>query len=183
MPSRKSLIILLAFLFAAALPSVAQASKSIRGPGFRSHVPSGWTVKSTTENGWRVVRVTPPGRSARGRNASIVVIGVTSVKALEKASKKKLPGSDAQLAQDLAAVPGDAANIQPSLQPQATRLAGTIGAILGYHYFVGQLGMSQTATVVRHNRRVYLLQVVSADSLSFIGTQASSLVRANWRWR
>ena len=98
MPSRKSLIILLAFLFAAALPAVAQASKSIRGPGYRSHVPSGWKVKSTKENGgWRVVRVTPPGRSVRGRNSSIVVIGAISAKTLEKAAGRKLPRSDAEL--------------------------------------------------------------------------------------
>jgi hypothetical protein len=185
MPSRKSLIILLAFLFAAALPSVAQASKSIRGPGYRSHVPSGWKVKSTKENGgWRVVRVTPPGRSVRGRNSSIVVIGAISTRTLEKAAGQKLPRSDADLAQQLAAVPPDAQNIQPSLQPQTTSLAGTLGAILGYHYVLnGGLGMTQTATVVRRNRRIYLLQVVSADTLSFIGNQASNLVRANWRWK
>jgi hypothetical protein len=184
MPSRKSLIILLAFLFAAALPSVAQASKTIRGPGYRSHVPSGWKVKSTTENGgWRAVRVTPPGRSVKGRNSSIVVIGAISAKTLEKAAGQKLPRSDAELAQQLAAVPGTAVNIQPSIQPQATSLAGSIGAIIGYHYVVDGLGMTQTATVVRRNRRIYLLQVVSADTLSFIGNQASNLVRANWRWK
>jgi hypothetical protein len=183
MPSRKSLIILLAFLFAAALPSAAQA-KSIRGPGYRSHVPSGWKVKSTKENaGWRVVRVTPPGRSVKGRNSSIVVIGAISARTLEKAAGKKLPRSDVELAQQLASVPPTAINIQPSLQPQATSLAGSIGAILGYHYALDGLGMTQTATVVRRSRRIYLLQVVSADSLSFIGSQAASLVRANWRWK
>lgn len=184
MPSRKSLIILLAFLFAAALPSVAQASKSIRGPGYRSHVPSGWKVKSTKENGgWRVVRVTPPGRAVNGRNSSTVVIGAISAKTLQKAATRPLPRSDVELAQQLAAVPSNATNIQPSLAPQATSLAGSIGAILGYHYVVNNLGFTQTATVVRRKRRIYLLQTVSDDALSFIGTQAVNLVRSNWRWK
>jgi hypothetical protein len=184
MPSRKSLIILLAFLFAAALPSVAQASKSIRGPGYRSHVPSGWKVKSTKENGgWRVVRVTPPGRTSRGRNSSIVVIGTVSVRTLEKAARQKLPRSDIELAQQLAAVPPTALNIQPTVNPQPTVLAGTLGAIVGYHYVSDRVGTTQTATVVRRKKRVYLLQTVSDDSVSFIGTQAANLVRANWRWK
>jgi hypothetical protein len=184
MPSRKSLIILLAFLFAAALPSIAQASKSIRGPGYRSHVPSGWKVKSTKEGGgWRVVRVTPPGRATRGRNSSTVVIGTVSVRTLEKAAGQKLPRADSELARQLAALPSTAQNIQPTLNPQPTLLAGSIGAIVGYHYVFGGIGTTQTATVVRRKHRIYLLQTVSDDSVSFIGTQAVNLVRTNWRWK
>ncbi|HWI71863.1 MAG TPA: hypothetical protein VNT55_07910 [Baekduia sp.] len=184
MPSRKSLIILLAFLFAAALPTAAQASKSIRGPGFRSHVPSGWKVKHSKERGgWRVVRVTPPGRASKGRNSSIVVIGTVSVRTLEKAAGQKLPASDIELAQQLAAVPPTAQGIQPTVNPQPTVLAGALGAIVGYHYIDGRVGTTQTATVVRRHRRVYLLQTVSDDSVSFIGSQAVNLVRSNWRWK
>lgn len=184
MPSRKSLIILLAFLFAAALPASAQATKQIRGPGFRSHVPSGWKVKSTKESaGWRVVRVTPPGRKSKGKNSSIVVIGTIPVRTLERAAGQPLPTSDIELANQLAAVPATAQNVQPTLSPQPSVLAGTVGGIVGYHYVTGGVGTTQTATVVRRHRRVYLLQTVSDDSVSFIGTSAAGLVRANWRWR
>lgn len=183
MPSRKFLIMLLAFLFAAALPAGAQAAKSIRGPGYRSHVPSGWKVKKSKETGWRVVRVTPPGRATRGRNSSIVVIGTITVRSLEKAAGQRLPRSDIELAQQLAAVPPDSQNIQPTINPSPTVLAGSLGATVGYHYVSRGVGTTQIATVVRRNRRVYLLQTVSDDSVSFIGTTAVSLVRANWRWK
>jgi hypothetical protein len=184
MPSRKSLIILLAFLFAAALPASAQATKTIRGPGYRSHVPSGWKVKSTKENaGWRVVRVTPPGRATKGRNSSTVVIGTVPIRTLEKAAGQTLPASDIELAKQLAAVPRTAQGIQPTLNPQPSVLAGDVGGIVGYHYVADGIGTTQTATVVRRHGRVYLLQVVSDDSVSFIGTSAVGLVRANWRWR
>jgi hypothetical protein len=183
MPSRKSLIIMLAFLFAAALPVSAQAAKQIRGPGFRSHAPSGWKVKHSTESGWRVIRVSPPGRPSKGRSSSIVVIASISIRALEKAGRQKLPRSDIELAQQLLTVPGTAQGVQPSIPPQPTLLAGAPGAALGYHYFNQGVGTTQNATVVRRHRRVYQLQTVSDDTVSFIGNSAVGLVRANWRWK
>jgi hypothetical protein len=141
-------------------------------------------VKHSKERGgWRVVRVTPPGRASRGRNSSIIVIGTVSVRTLEKAAGQRLPASDIELAQQLAAVPPTAQNIQPTLSPQPSVLAGTLGAIVGYHYVSNRIGTTQTATVVRRHRRIYLLQTVSDDSVSFIGTEAVNLVRANWRWK
>jgi hypothetical protein len=80
-------------------------------------------------------------------------------------------------------MPGTAVNIEPTTLPQGSLLAGTVGAIVGFHYQDGAVGFTQTATVVRRHRRIYLLRVVSDDAITVIGNSAASLVRANWRWR
>jgi hypothetical protein len=184
MPSRKTLSIFVALLVAALLPATAQAAKTVRGPGYKTQVPSGWKVKRTSSGGWHSVTIMSPG-SRRGvsRGSNVLSIGSISAKTLARRGNGRLPRSPVELVQQVTTVPTAAANVNLALQPQPSILAGAPAGVAAYSYFLQGTPLLQTETAVRRGKRVYVLQLTADSTLSVIGTSAIDLARQNWKWR
>ncbi|MCW2983479.1 MAG: hypothetical protein JWR63_1049 [Conexibacter sp.] len=184
MPSRKTLLILVAFLVAALLPATAEARKSVRGPGYKTFVPSGWKVKRSSSGGWHSVIISSPGtRKNVQRGSNVLSIGSISAKVLRRRNKGSLPTSPVALAQLVTAVPSTASNINLAAPPQAATLAGAAAGSVAYTYDLQGTTLLQTETAVRRGGRVYVLQVTSDSSISVIGASAINMARQSWRWR
>jgi hypothetical protein len=184
MPSRKSLVILLAFLFAVSLPASAQARQSIRGPGYKTYVPSGWKVKKTHGPGWHTVQVRAPGSHGnRARNSAVLSISSVTINTLRKSLGGKLPGDLTALVQAVTTFPGGSANQSLTLTPQVTGVAGQAAGIQAYTYDFDRVTVAQTDLVVVRPPRAYTIEL-ALDEQRIIGASAAmAMVRQSWRWK
>jgi hypothetical protein len=184
MPSRKSLIILVAFLVVALLPATAEARKTIRGPGYKTLVPSGWKVKRSHAGGWNSVVISSPGTRKNVSRGSIVLsIGSISAKTLQKLNRGPLPKSPVDLVQLVTSVPSNALNINLALAPQPSTLGGLTAGVVAYSYGFQGAQLTQSETAVRRRGRIYALQLTADTALSVIGGSAIDMARQQWRWR
>jgi hypothetical protein len=183
MPSRKSLLILVALLVAALLPATAEARKTIRGPGYKTLVPSGWKVRRISADGWHTVQISSPGTRKNVTRGSIVLsIGSISAKSLAKRGKRALPKSPVELVQLVTSVPSAATNIDLALAPQFGSLGGAAAGTAAYNYLLEGAQLTQTETAVRRRGLVYVLQLTVDNALSLIGGSAIDMARTSWRW-
>jgi hypothetical protein len=180
MPRHKLLvIIILASLAVAALPAAAHAERTLKGPGYRTMVPSGWKIKRSHLSGWNIKSAATPGAA----NVLEVRVGVIGADSLRKRLKLKvLPSDPTQLVQALIPLPPGATNAQAVAQPQVTTLAGSVGGYLAIHFLLKGQGVAMNLTAIRRGNRVYLLDVLGSDNLALLGTPAIALVNQRWRW-
>lgn len=174
--------VLVALLLAGFLASVAQAKQAVTGPGFRSHAPSGWVVEKQNSRGWKTVNITPPGHRMKLRDSAVISIAVASVQRAEKATGVSIRDK-ASMVQKLTFIPQEATNVEQGYAPRPTTLRGKPGVIFGIHYTFKGKGSAQTATLVRRGKRVYLVQVITDEDISQLGSTAAGMVTNDWRWR
>jgi len=182
MPRRTFRIFVLALVLAGFMASMAQAREAIRGPNYRTAAPSGWHIDKQTSDGWSLVTVTPPTHSSNQRDAALVSIAVTSVKRAEKISGVSIRDKKSMV-QKLISVPQDAAGLDKSYDPRPTTLRHKKGVIFGVHYNFKGKGSTHTATLVRRGKRIYMIQVITDEDLSQLGSAASNMIVDAWRWK
>jgi len=184
MSSRKSLVAVLAALIAlVALPTIAQARQTIRGPGFKTYVPSGWPLKHSHANGWRTTSVSSPGSNPdRPRYSAFITVSSITVRALEKRSQKKLPSSLTELASALISLPNGSLDSQPTGPPGYTTVAGVPGGTVRYQFSLAGIDMVQTTTALRRHGRIYFVQIENDTANPELSTAAATMVRSSWRW-
>lgn len=174
--------ILLAAFLGGFLSSAAEAKERIKGPGFRTHAPSGWVIDKQSSNGWRTVTITPPGHVMNMRDAVLISIAVTSVKRAEKATGVNIRDK-VDMVKKLISIPSNAGGLDQSFAPQPTTLGHKKGIIFGVHYNYKGKGSAHNATLVRRGQKIYLLQVIMDEDLSDLGGDAASMVSNDWRWK
>jgi hypothetical protein len=182
MPRHKLLVIIIlaALAVTAAIPAGAQARRSIKGPGYKTYVPSGWKLKHQKSGSWRLAVASPGGRSGLTMSVTIGTIGARSL--AKQLRVKQLPANPAQLVQVIAPLPPGATNAQIAGQPQTSTLAGAVSGILGVHFDLRNQGTLMTLTAVRRGNRVYLVDIQGADNLALLGRPAVTMVTDSWRW-
>jgi hypothetical protein len=175
--------VLLALVLAAlSCGGVAQAREGLRGPGYRSFAPTGWHVDKGHGNGWNTTQVTPPSHNFNGRDTALVSIAVASVKTVEKATHTRIRDKN-KLVQQLISIPRNATGVETAVGPSPTTLHGKKGVLFGVHYDLKGTGTTHTATLVRRGRRIYLVQQITDQGVSDLGSSAADMIRATWRWK
>jgi hypothetical protein len=184
MSRHKSLLIvvLAALAVTAIVPAGAQARRILRGPGYKTFVPSGWKVKHHHDaKGWRLDDTSPTGHSTD--TLSVRVGTINAHKLAKLLGKKVLPPDPVELIALLPPVPTNGTNIQVIGRPQADTLGGNIAGTVGLHYEIKGQGYSATATVTQRGSRVYLLRIVGEDTQALMGQSAVAMVRSAWEWK
>jgi hypothetical protein len=174
--------LLLAAFFSGFASSAAQAKERIKGPGYRTHAPTGWVTDKQNANGWRTVTVTPPGHVMNMRDSTLISISVASVKRVEKTTGLSIRNK-AAIVQRLISIPKNATLVQQSFAPRPTTLRSKRGIAYGVTYNFKGTGSTHTATLVRRGKRVFLLQVIQDENLSQLATSAANMVTNDWRWK
>jgi hypothetical protein len=179
---RFALPVLLALLLGGFLTSSAQAKERVKGPGYRTHAPTGWVIDKQSGRGWRSVQITPPSHVMNQRDSALISIWVASVKTAEKASGVSIRNKNAMI-KKLISVPQNATLLQESFAPRPTTLRHKTGVVYGVHYNYKGTGSTHAATLVRRGRRVYVIQVIQDEGVSQLTTSAADMVTNDWRWK
>ncbi|MCW2993421.1 MAG: hypothetical protein JWQ18_916 [Conexibacter sp.] len=173
--------LLLAVLVCAALPSVSQASRKIRGPGYSTILPDHWRVQKSRNQSWYELRGYAPKTTVKLMTLAVSVI---SEKALAKRARvKALPSSPERLLQIVATAPQGAAQVQTRIPPRGTSLDGEPGASMVSEYILNaQADVIQTNLVARHHGRVYSIEMEVDTLLQDGGTAYLQQLVRHWHW-
>lgn len=174
------LVLLLAGLFA----SVADARQAIRGPAYRAYAPTGWHIDKGSGNGWNTTTITPPTHVFNGRDTALVSIAVASVSTVKRLVGSEVRVSDkAELVQNLISVPQDATNFKAPNPPVPSRFRGKPAMTYTVNYTYTGHGTVHVATLVRRGKRIYLIQTITDQDVTFLGSGAVDTIRDSWRWK
>jgi hypothetical protein len=179
---RIAIPVLLALLLGGLLTTAAEAKERVKGPGYRTHAPTGWVTDKQSGGGWRTVTITPPGHVMNMRDSTLISISVASVRTVEKATGLRIRDKDAMV-QKLISIPKDATLVQQTFAPRPTTLRHQRGVQFGVSYDYKGTGSTHTATLVRRGKRIFLLQVIQDANLSQLATSAANMVTNDWRWK
>jgi hypothetical protein len=176
---------LLAILACASLPSISQASKKVRGPGYSTSVPNRWKIVKSTGNGWRYVRGFAPRTGKNGTSTLLTVgVSVTSAKNLAKQARvKTLPSSPEAILPLVANSLEGAQNAEITAPIRPTDLRGTPAAASAAQYGLGNIQVLQSNVAAVRHGRVYSIEMEVDLRLQYAGTKLLRSLLSHWRWR
>jgi hypothetical protein len=176
--------ILLAVLACAALPGVSEASRTLRGYGFTTIVPSNWKLDRGKTGTTRVYGAsspkTKPNVTVNSMRIGISVIPITD---FERQLGRRLPSSLEEVLGAVMAPPQQAQNVQVTAPFRSTTLGGRPAASGAAQFFFNGATVLQSETVSVYRGQVYILQYYVDLALQYQGLTNLSRIHRHWRWR
>jgi hypothetical protein len=176
--------LLLAVLACAALPGVSQASRTFRGVGFSTIVPSAWKIGNGKQGDSRLYGASSRQSKANSRvNSMQLGVSVVPVTDLERQLGRKLPATPAEILGLLLTPPQDAQNVTLSAPIRSSTLGGRAAASGAVQFFSGGAQVLQSETVSVYRKRIYLVAYNIDQSLQYKALPILARVHRHWRWR
>jgi hypothetical protein len=169
-----------------AAPAVAAGGgRIVKGNGFRTRLPAGWSQHIRTVDGQHLrlwgskgAIVTTLGIPTKGG------IGVTALVQTEAAINRQLKGrvsrDPVRLLVRAAGVPRGATHLRAVVKAQATTLAGRKAGIATVTYTYYKRTIVQTDVLAWHDRKVYFLELDVDRANAAKGAAALKAISAAW---
>jgi hypothetical protein len=176
--------ILLAVLACAALPSVSEASRKLRGYGFSTIVPSNWKLDKGRNGSTRLYgAASPQTKDNVTTNSMRIGVSVVPVTDFERQLGRRLPSSLEEVLGAVMAPPQQAQNVQVTAPLRSTTLGGRPAASGAAQFFFNGATVLQSETVSLYRGQVYILQFYVDMALQYRGITNLKRMHRHWHWR
>jgi hypothetical protein len=171
----------------AAAPALAQSSgPAVKGDGFTTTLPAGWTSHDYASQAGRAWGFASPGATTNKlATPSPGGIGVTAWVARRSAVERRLghlPSSPVKLVAKLTGVPRGAKHVKATAKPHATTLVGLKAGTLTLTYRLGSRTIVQRDVAVARGSRLYEIELdVDAANVQ-AGQDALRAILGAWKF-
>jgi hypothetical protein len=182
-------ISVVAVLAAAGVAGAADGGKAVKGAGFATTAPSGWSVTPKTAPGQRTFALATPGAKLDGVGVpsaggqGITVMEQTASAAAKAIKKKTLPSSPVALLKEIVGTPTAASHVRVVVSARAAKLKGARAAVATFSYTYKKREIMQQDVVAVRKGRVYFVEVDAEAAQAKAGSKALAGVLTRWRWR